>query len=149
MTQISHDEYASAATLRAALRRFGNESARVLREHGLTTERYELLLAIKARSENRSQATIAHLAEDLHLAPSSMTQLARRAEDAGLLYRGVSREDARVHYLLLTDTGASKLSAAASDLGPERHRLITLLRKLDTPKTDTPAATTSSRLAQV
>ena len=53
MSETSPAEYAAAATLRAALRRFGNESARVLNEHGLTTERYELLLAIKARSDNR------------------------------------------------------------------------------------------------
>jgi DNA-binding MarR family transcriptional regulator len=102
-----------------------------MREHGLTIERYELLLAIKAESHAGSHATIAQLAADLQLALSSMTQLARRAEDADLLYRRVSSEDGRVHYLALTDTGAAKLAAAASELGPERQRLITMLRALD------------------
>jgi DNA-binding MarR family transcriptional regulator len=131
MREISQAEYAAAATLRAALRRFGNESARVLHDHGLTTERYELLLAITARRDNSSQATIARLAEDLQLAASSMTQLARRAENAGLLYRRVSSKDARIRYLVLTDAGTAKLNAAASQLGPERQRLITMLATLD------------------
>jgi DNA-binding MarR family transcriptional regulator len=129
--EIEYHEYAAAAMLRAGLRRFNNETARVLRDHGLTIERYELLLAIKASSYDGLCATIAQLAEDLQLAPSSMTQLARRAEDASLLYRRVSSEDGRVHYLTLTDTGAAKLAAAASDLGPERQRLITMLSALD------------------
>jgi DNA-binding MarR family transcriptional regulator len=148
MSKTSPAEYASAAKLRAALRRFGHESARVLDKHGLTTERYELLLAIKARSDDSDQATVAQLAEDLQLAASSMTQLARRAEDAGLLYRRVASKDARIRYLLLTDTGAAKLDAAASELGPERHRLITLLRTLDGVLTAPPAGNVG-HLAQV
>lgn len=144
MSDTSPAEYAAAATLRAALRRFGNESARVLNEHGLTTERYELLLAIKARSDNGAQATTSQLADDLQLAASSMTQLARRAENAGLLYRRVSSRDGRVHYLLPTELGAAKLDAAASELGPERQRLITLLRALNNTQT-VPAATSPPR----
>jgi DNA-binding MarR family transcriptional regulator len=130
--KISHAEYVVAATLRAALRRFENQSARVLREHGLTRERYELLLAIRARTQEHRQATIAELADELQLAQSSMTQLARRAENAGLLHRRVSRQDARVRYLALTEAAAEKLAAAASALGPERQHLITLLGSFDT-----------------
>lgn len=140
MSETSPTEYAAAAALRAALRRFGNQSTRVLDEHGLTTERYELLLAIKARSDNGAQATTSQLADDLQLAGSSMTQLARRAENAGLLHRRVSSRDGRVHYLLLTEVGAAKLDAAASGLGPERHRLIMLLRALDNAPTNPAAA---------
>ena len=128
--EISHAQYAAAATLRAALRRFEKESARILRRHGLTTERYELLLAIKAMTQDSRQATTAELSDALELAHSSTTQLARRAEDAGLLSRRVSSRDARVPYLTLSDAGAAKLAAAASELGPERQRLIALLRAL-------------------
>jgi len=134
MSIIDHDldpaEYAAAATLRAALRRFEKESVRVLGGHGLTTERYELLLAIKARTEDGGRPTTALLADDLQLAHSSTTQLARRAKDAGLVSRRVSSLDGRVRYLTLTDAGAAKLAAAASELGPERQRLIALLRAL-------------------
>lgn len=123
-------EYAAAATLRGALRRFQKESTRILEAHGLTAERYELLLAIKARTQDGGQPTIADLSEDLQLAQSSTTQLTRRAEDAGLLSRRVSNLDGRVRYLTLTEAGSAKLAAAASELGPERQRLITLLRAL-------------------
>jgi len=128
--EISDAEYAAAATLRAAVRRFQKESARILHGHGLTAERYELLLAIKARTQESLQPTTAVLSDDLQLAQSSVTQLTRRAKDAGLLSRRVSNTDGRVRYLALTDAGAAKLAAAASELGPERQRLITLLRAL-------------------
>jgi DNA-binding MarR family transcriptional regulator len=128
--EIGPAEYAAAATLRAALRRFERESDRVLSGHGLTTERYELLLAIKARSEDGGRPTTALLSDDLQLAHSSTTQLARRAKDAGLVARRVSNLDGRVRYLTLTNAGSAKLAAAASELGPERQRLIALLRAL-------------------
>jgi DNA-binding MarR family transcriptional regulator len=149
MSRTSHAEYASAAALRAALRRFGHENARVLNAHGLTTERYELLLAIKARSNDDCQATVAQLAEDLQLALSSMTQLARRAENAGLLCRRVSSQDARIRYLLLTDAGAAILDAAAAELGPERHRLITMLQMIRGVPTVPMVAVTARHLAQM
>lgn len=127
-TEPTNAEYAAAATLRAALRRFAHETSRVLRDYGLTSERYELLLAIRARSDANDMVTIAELATELQLAHSSLTQLARRTEDAGLLYRRVSSEDARVRYLVLTDAGAETLAGAVAALRPERQRLIALLR---------------------
>lgn len=126
---LSDAEYAGAATLRAALRRFEKERARVLHGHGLTAERYGLLLAVRARAQDGRQTTTADLSDDLQLAHSSMTQLARRAKDAGLVSRRVSSVDGRVRYLALSDAGAAKLAAAA-ELGPKRQRLITLLRAL-------------------
>jgi DNA-binding MarR family transcriptional regulator len=128
--ELSDAEYGAAATLRAALRWFERQSAQVLHGHGLTAERYELLLAVRARTKDGRQTTTAELSEDLQVAHSSMTQLARRAKDAGLLSRRVSSTDGRVRYLALTEAGATKLAAAAAELGPERQRLITLLRAL-------------------
>jgi DNA-binding MarR family transcriptional regulator len=128
--EVTAAEYAAAATLRGALRRFQKESTRILQAHGLTGERYELLLAIKAKTQDGGQPTTADLSDDLQLAQSSTTQLTRRAEDAGLLSRRVSNLDGRVRYLTLTEAGSAKLASAASELGPERQRLITLLRTL-------------------
>lgn len=128
--ELSRSEYAAAATVRGALRRFQKASARVLDSHGLTAERYELLLAIKARTQDGARPTTLELADDLQLAHSSTTQLARRAKDAGLVSRRVSNIDGRVRYLTLTEAGAAKLAAAAAELGPERQRLITILRAL-------------------
>jgi len=130
---ISAAELCDAAELRRALRGFNQASALVLRRHGLTKERYELLLAIRAAHGALQRATVAELSADLGLAQSSVTQLARRAQDAGLVAREVSAADGRVHYLVLTAAAEQRLAAAAADLGPERERLIELLRALGRP----------------
>jgi DNA-binding MarR family transcriptional regulator len=126
----SEIDLAAAATLRKALRRFYSNSARVLREHGLTNERYELLLAVRAATEVGRGGTSGELATELELAQSSLTQLARRALDAGLLRREVSSRDGRVHYLALTDQGEAMLNSAAEQLAPEGHRLLELMGSL-------------------
>ena len=117
----------AAAGLRKALRRFHNQSSQILRQHGLTSERYELLLAIHAAHQAQQPATITELSRELELARSSLTQLVRRSQDAGLVAREVSAEDARVRYLTLTQTGAGLVVSAAAQLRPERQRLLDLL----------------------
>jgi DNA-binding MarR family transcriptional regulator len=131
--EISGAELGDAAELRRALRGFNHASTHVLRRHGLTKERYELLLAIRAAHGGLQRATVAELSADLGLAQSSVTQLARRAQDAGLVSREVSAADGRVHYLVLTAAAEQRLAAAVADLGPERERLIELLRALGGP----------------
>ncbi len=124
---IAHDEYRAAAQLRAGLRGFLHASERVLRTHGLTPERYELLLAIRVGD----QASVGELAAVLNLALSSTTQLVRRAEDAGLVRREVSPRDARVRHLRLTEQGERRLAAAVAALRPERERLAAVIARLD------------------
>lgn len=126
-------EYRTAAALRASLRDFLHSSARVVRAHGLTPERYELLLAIKA-ADGSARVTVGEIAVTLGLAHSSATQLARRAEDAGLLGREVSSRDARVRYLRLTKKGERRLAKAVAELRPERERLAEAIAKVgETP----------------
>ena len=120
------EEYRRAAALRAALRRFARESERITRAHGLTAQRYELLLAIKAAEE---PATVTRLCEPLQLGQSGVTQLVQRAEDLGLLARRALRGDARSHELRLTPRGERLLERAFVELGPERERLTATLRR--------------------
>lgn len=120
----------AAAELRANLRDFMRASDRVLRAHDLTPERYELLLAIKGAPDGSERATVGQLAEALGVAQSSVTQLVRRAEDAGLLRREVSTSDARVRYLRLTSKGERQLAKAIAALGPERERLAEICSRL-------------------
>jgi DNA-binding MarR family transcriptional regulator len=127
--ELSREEYRSAAALREGLRKFSQASERVLRRHGLTPERYELLLAVKAADEQHAR-TVSDLATALGTAQSSVTQLVRRVEDAGLLRREVSSRDARVRYLWLTTTGERVLANAVADLHEERARLTQLVRHL-------------------
>jgi len=97
----------------------------VTRAHGLTTERYELLLLIKVAREE--EATVGRLAARLHIGQSAATQLARRVENAGLIERTVSTRDARVHPLRLTVDGERRLAAAVAELAGEREALVRAL----------------------
>jgi DNA-binding MarR family transcriptional regulator len=128
--QLTPSDYRSAAALRAALRQFSQASERTLHQHDLTTERYELLLAIKDAEGDPGQATVSALTSVLGVAQSSITQLVRRVEDAGLLRREVSGNDARVRYLHLTKRGERQLARAVTDLRQERSRLATVLGQL-------------------
>jgi DNA-binding MarR family transcriptional regulator len=124
------DEYRSAAALRAGLRRFSHASDEVLRGYGLTNERYELLLAIKDLAQRGIPATVSTLTEALGGAQVSVTQLVRRAEDAGLLERAVAPDDARIRHLHLTRHGSRQLQTALTALAEERSRLTSILSEL-------------------
>src|SRR5207248_8975435 len=83
----TEDAYRAAAELRGALRRFLRQSEAVTRRHGLTTQRYELLLAVKTGRDGEERATLGELAERLALAPSSITELVARSAALGLVPR--------------------------------------------------------------
>lgn len=117
-------EFQDAAEVRVALRRFSRRTEDVVRVHGLTPQRYELLLAIKA---SRGTATVASISRSLHMGQTSVTQLVQRAEKLGLLRRRLSETDRRVRYLQLTTEGEGRLAAAFADLRGDRRALIATL----------------------
>jgi DNA-binding MarR family transcriptional regulator len=121
------DDFGSAAELRAALRRFLHRSEEVTRLHGLTEQRYQLLLQVKALGP---AATVTRLVEPLQIGQSAVTQLVNRAEQLGLLFRLRATGDARVSRLLLTEEGETRLRAAFEDLRGERERLLELVSEL-------------------
>lgn len=122
------EEYREAADLRSALRQFLRRSEEIARRHGLTPRQYLLLLMIKGAPGGREQATISQLVERLALTQSTVTELAQRAEDAGLIVREASPKDGRVVMLSLTPEGERAMSAAFEELGPERETLLSLIR---------------------
>jgi DNA-binding MarR family transcriptional regulator len=121
--------FREAAALRAGLRRFLRQSEAITRDCGLTVEQYELLLLIKLSPGGR--ATIGDLHQGLVRRQSGVTQLARRAENLGLVKRELSRDDARVRYLRLTRRGEERLTKAVANLGRERARLLSILAELE------------------
>ncbi|HWB22094.1 MAG TPA: MarR family transcriptional regulator [Gaiellaceae bacterium] len=125
---LSEREYDEAAELRLALRSFHARSDATVRRHGLTPKRYELLLLVKV--SDPAEATVGHLGARLSIGQSAATQLVRRAEDDGVLERQLSRRDARVQHLRLTEEGERRLAGALADLGPERRELINILASL-------------------
>ena len=121
------EQYRAVASLRAALRRFSRESERIAREEDLTPRQYLLLLLIKGAPDGSERSTVTELARQLQLTQSTVTELVRRAEDAGLISREASRDDARVTWLSLSREGENRLTKAFSRLGPQRKNLYAIL----------------------
>jgi DNA-binding MarR family transcriptional regulator len=124
-------EYRRAARLREALRHFHRQSEQITRAHGLTPQRYELLLMIKTAVNGQEGAPLAELADRLKLAQSTTTELVHRAEDAGLVRRELDSAKRGAMQLRLTKEGERRLTAAFRDLRAERRRLTSLLSALE------------------
>jgi DNA-binding MarR family transcriptional regulator len=125
----SRQGFQAAAQLWITLRRFRSRSEQITRAHGLTPERYQLLLLIKVSADDT--ATVGLVSKTFAIGQSAATQLVRRAEDLNLIERTLSRRDARVHPLRLTTEGERRLDAAHAELGPERTALLTALHELE------------------
>lgn len=112
-----------AAEFRSALRRFERQADRIARASGLTPRWYLVLLLIKGSPDGGQRSTVTELAERLHLAQSTVTELVARAEEAGLVRREGSADDGRVAYLALTKEGEERLTQAFRSLAAERRAL--------------------------
>src|SRR5919199_3931944 len=106
----SAEEAEHVAAFRAALRAYLRKSERIARASGLTPQRHLLLLMIKGAPGGRERSTVTELAERLQLAQSTVTELVRRAEAAGLLERSRSSADGRVAYIRLTEEGERRFA---------------------------------------
>lgn len=124
---ISLSEYQAVAELRAALRQFLRVSERAARRHGLTQQRYQLLLMIKGAPDGSRQSTVTALAARLQLAQSTVTEHLARAEQAGLVTRDPSSRDGRVVLFSLTPEGERRLAALVRDLRTERATLASMV----------------------
>jgi DNA-binding MarR family transcriptional regulator len=124
------DEYVRVAEFRSALRRFLGGSERVARSYGLTPQRYLLLLMIKGAPNGSEHSTVTELSDRLQLAQSTVTELVARAEEAGLVSREPSTEDARVAFLRVTPEGEARLAQAFASLAEERANLRRALLEL-------------------
>lgn len=128
--RLEQEEYRRAADLREALRRFLGQSERLTRAHGLTPQRYLLLLMIKASRDGTERATLRELMERLHVAQSTVTELAHRAERLGLVERELDPRDRRQVFLRLTAEGEKRLADTLAAHAGERRRLIQTVREL-------------------
>jgi len=113
----------AVAEFRAALRGFLRGTEQKARRAGLTPQRYLLLLMIKGAADGSERSTVTELAERLQLAQSTVTELVRRAEEAGLIRREPSRSDGRVAHLHLSKEGERRLGQAVELLEAERSAL--------------------------
>jgi DNA-binding MarR family transcriptional regulator len=126
---VSTGEAIQVAEFRSALRSFLRSSEQSARANGLTPQRYLLLLMIKGAPDGSECSTVTDLVERLELAQSTVTELVKRAEDSGLIYRQESERDGRVARLKLTDEGEQRLARVLRANENERRRLFDLLQR--------------------
>ena len=96
-------ELEHAAAFRTALRRLLARTDAVANRAGLTSQRYDLLLQI--RSAGKDGVRVTELCQRLQLRQTAVTELVKRAEEAGLVQRRRSATDGRVSLLRLTAEG--------------------------------------------
>ena len=120
-----------AAEFRSALRSFLRASEEISRANGLTPQRHLLLLMVKGAPDGSERATIGQLVDRLELAQSTVTELAQRAEEAGLVSRESSDSDGRVVYLRLTVEGERRLARVFKAHANERRRLRAMVIDLE------------------
>lgn len=125
---MSRDELQRAAAFRTALRQFLARTNEVAANAGLTSQRYDLLLAIK--TGNGETSTVSELVKRLSLPQPAVTELVKRAEDAGLIERSVG-EDRRVSVLRLSVTADERLMQAFVALRAERRQLADAMGAVD------------------
>jgi DNA-binding MarR family transcriptional regulator len=128
---LSVADVVSVAEFRAALRRFLRRSERIARKSGLTPQRHLLLLMIKGAPDGSEQSTVTDLSDRLQLAQSTVTELVRRAEEAGLVMREPSAADGRVAHLRLTAEGERRLAKSFRSHATERRELAEAFRQLE------------------
>jgi DNA-binding MarR family transcriptional regulator len=128
---VGVDDVVHVAEFRAALRSFLRKSERIARDSGLTPQRHLLLLMIKGAPDGTGRSTVTDLSERLQLAQSTVTELVRRAEEAGLIERERSTDDGRVAFLSLTPEGDRRLVLAFTNLHDERRQLAEAFAHLE------------------
>lgn len=129
--QLPDEAYSSAARLRVQLLSFQRRTEEITRRHGITPERYLLLLLIRSDSITGVRTTATSLCGPLRMTQSSVSRLVSGATRAGLVKRDLDPDDRRRAYLQLTSQGAARLAAAFQELGPERAALAAALAAHD------------------
>jgi DNA-binding MarR family transcriptional regulator len=87
-------------------------SARLLADHGLTLNDFDVLAQLSLAPEARLRRV--DLVERLLLTPSGITRLLDGLERAGYVAKAACDTDARVTYAVLTDLGHEKLREAVA-----------------------------------
>ena len=97
-------------------------NTRLISEHGLTLNDYEVLLRL-AHAPDRQMRRV-DLASEVLLTASGITRLLEGLERAGYVERGQCASDARVSYAVLTEAGLAKLREAADTHLEDVHVLF-------------------------
>jgi DNA-binding MarR family transcriptional regulator len=134
VAELSNADYRALARFRYALRVFLRFSEEAARSAGLTPNQHQLLLAVRGW-DGDGPPSMSDLAERLQLAPHSTLELARRAEEAGLVELAVDDDDRRRQLVALTPAGRDTLAELTSlhrdELRRFRQEMRDVLHVLD------------------
>jgi DNA-binding MarR family transcriptional regulator len=130
-------EIEHAAALRADLRRFLSRTESAAAEAGLTLQRYDLVLTIRAAG---GASTINQLGRALHMRQTAVTELVKRAQEAGLVTRTQSTADRRVVIVRNTADAETRLARCVELLRSERAVLSQALEQVIASFEASPAA---------
>ncbi len=120
----------AVAQFRIALRRFLRDSDRIVTRHGLTPQRYLLLLAVACGAADPAGPSVGEVAARMQLGVNTSVELINRAEEAGLVRRVRSGHDGRVVHLQLTQEGEARLDRVLAEHEGEREQIERALQSL-------------------
>ena len=86
---------------------------------------------IKAATVANQPSTVTSLCEMLHLRQQAVTELVKRAAEAGMIVRERSDEDRRVYHLRLTPEAEARLLRVFQALRDDRAALAEAFNRLD------------------
>jgi DNA-binding MarR family transcriptional regulator len=124
VTSHPRSELARTAAFRTQLRRFLHQVEAATHAAGLTPQRYDLLLMIKAAPDGSESSTVSRLCTDLDLRQNAVTELVKRSEEAGLVRRAQSAENRRVYEISLTAEGEARLLRVFDALTDDRNAFV-------------------------
>jgi DNA-binding MarR family transcriptional regulator len=122
---VSVERVMRIAEFRAALRDFQSRGDRVLRELGLTPQRYLLLIFVKGALDGDGRPTMSELRERMKLSANTVTDFVDRAERDGLVAREAADDDQRFVHVRLTPAGERLLDDAILATAAGRREFAT------------------------
>lgn len=143
--KLDDAEYQAIGDFRRALREFLAFSDRAAREHGLTSQQHQALLAIRAHGAPEPMS-VGELADCLLIRNHSALELIGRLVERGLVARRESEEDRRRVLLSLLPEGAILLEQISllnmGEYGPMADSLSKVVRRARAlaPSKDPPPA---------
>lgn len=123
---LTKRDFEALARFRFGIRRYLRFSEETVREHGITPQHYQLLLALKGFPD-REWATVGELADRLQLRHHSVGELINRAQKQGLVERTAHTDDARIVRVVLTSAGEEILARLTALHRDELRRMNTAL----------------------
>lgn len=126
---LSDADYRRLAELRHGLRSFLHWSAEQAKQAGLTPTQHQLLLAVRASTNDRGPS-VGDVADILLIRHHSAVELVDRAQEAGLITRERDPNQHSTVHLRLTEHGAAKLESLSELHLTELAQLAPTMRAL-------------------